>query len=140
MARATQALRCFVVLEWVAVFVAVPTSLFLEGSLPPGLIAEIEARDANFSDVDFAIGMVALVAAITASVGVFRLWRPARLLYTVLTLGSVVAAPTLGHMIEHAWAAPLFEAATLASGVVLGLLWFSPASVHFDQEASWPTA
>jgi hypothetical protein len=78
-------------------------------------------------------GLVGLGAWLVGSIGAFRLWRPARTIYALAVALLVVTSaldepdPSLGSRLLDA----LDTLSSLASGIVLGLLFFSEARRHF---------
>jgi len=132
--KTTQILRRLVVAEWALIGAGASVAVYLEASLPGPLRSAIEAQDQRFGTLDFAAWALFLVAYLVGSIGVFRLWPPARNVYTLTTLAGFALMPLFGHQIAHAWSVPLSEAETLVLGLVIALLWFSPAAAHFGGE------
>lgn len=80
------------------------------------------------------LGLVALVAWLVASIGAFRLWRPARALYLVAVALCVAASSTTETepAITPAVLDAIAQLGCVTSGLVLGLL--SEARQHFRRE------
>ncbi len=140
MERATKALRAAVLAEWVLIASSAFVAIAFESSLPAALREFLADQDAGVSDAEGVAYILLLACYLGASIGVYRLWRPARVLYTVGVLGGTVLSYWLGHTVTPAWVSPTEHAASLCSGLVLGLLWFSPAGAHFSHGPTPPAA
>ena len=127
----TRALRMLVVFEWVLVALGVPIAIALEAELPASLLEYIETRDADIPLSQLVLWAFLLLAAVATSIGVFRLWPPARIAYTLLFGIGWLATPLLGHTVAHAWESLVTDIASAVPGAILALLWLSPAAAHF---------
>ena len=83
-----------------------------------------------------ALAVAAALAFLIANVCLFVAWRGAPVLYLVTTIVVRFLSLFLGPSVTTGWT-DLFEASlTLLNGLILGLIYFSPASELFQQRAS----
>jgi hypothetical protein len=80
----------------------------------------------------FAFLLVLLAAFVIAWVGLWMLMRWARVVYTAVVIFDIVAALFYGPVVSSALAEAFYGVATLASGIILGVIWFSELSPHFE--------
>jgi hypothetical protein len=129
---AVKVLRIAIVAQWLLYVLAAVASTFEETNLPEPLLTYLTAEYYKDVSISMWIGMAMLVAFAIASIGVFRLKSWGRNLYVALfSLGAVLfvfLAPT----IETAIGGNLSYLASASCGLVIGLLYYSPASDHFD--------
>lgn len=114
--------------------------------LPEPLKAYLDAEDnaePKMNPTMMAVGFMALsvgALAIISTIGLFVLWRPARILYT---LSFVVALPLyllMGPTINTGLTEFLSELASFLGGVIWALIYFSPLRQHFDRPTQPLTA
>jgi hypothetical protein len=74
------------------------------------------------------LGLVAIISII----GLFLFWRPARPLYVVSLLGGIVAAAFDTRPAAIGVQGALASLNMLLAGVVIGLMYFSPARREFE--------
>lgn len=129
---AVKVLRIAIVAQWLLYVLAAAVSTFEETMLPEPLRNYLTAEYYKDVSISMWIGMAMLVAFVIASIGVFRLKSWGRNLYVALfSLGAVLfvfLAPT----IETAIGGSLSYLANASCGLVIGLLYYSSASKHFD--------
>jgi hypothetical protein len=125
----TRALRLFIVAEWLVMAV----SLVVAFVLAEPLAESVDDGEVGLWVDPVVVGLVALGAWLVGSVGAFRLWRPARMIYA-LAVALLVGASALSDP-DPSLHSPVLDAldqlGSVASGVVLGLLFFSEARRHF---------
>lgn len=133
MDASTRILRGLAVAELALALAGGAASLWLWDTLPPALrdyeALEPELFGSLVPGMVFALALLPL--GVAACVGVFLLWRPARLLYTFAAAGSVAITPLFGPSVEPVWADLLYDLASTSSGAILALLYLSPAARHF---------
>jgi hypothetical protein len=69
--------------------------------------------------------------------GLWALWRPARIFFTAYLLCLAVAIVLAGPVVESSLTSVLAFMNTIISGLILGMIYFSPLREHFD--AAEPT-
>lgn len=141
MDASTRILRALVVGEWLAVAAGLAVDQCLWGSLPEPL----RSYEPSWDSLSWAVAapileiLVVLPASIVASIGVFALWRPARSLYTAVTILGLAGLPAFGPAVTSAWSSLLYALSSLATGATLALLYLSPAARHFGKAPPEPT-
>jgi len=128
-------LRHLVVWQWL--FAALSILVFqLEFDRLPVVLQAYAALEAvrEPSAADAAIGWIALiwvVGSLGASVGVFLLKRPARVLFLAMAILGCGLQALLEPSVTTAWSVAAETAAQLLVGVTIGVLYFSPVRGHF---------
>jgi hypothetical protein len=124
-------LRICVVLEWAFAGLGLALSLLLESSLPDPLrhwLATQAQWDIGFLEVILLVVMITTVlCALVGSVGLLLLKRWGAWLYLASLIIAYVVLPLLGPSVEHAITETVADIATLLSGLILGLAFFSDA-------------
>jgi hypothetical protein len=95
--------------------------------------AEWEADFTTRDLVDLAVSIPLLLLALVSMVGLFLFWRPARPLYLVTTAAGLFLTPFFGPYVDAGWETAFGEAATIISGMVLALVYFSPLKELFEK-------
>ena len=65
-------------------------------------------------------------------VGLWLLWRPARMLFTLYLLCLAIAIVLSGPLVETSLTSVLSYMNTIIAGLILGMIYFSPLREHFD--------
>ena len=135
----TRFYRIALVAEWVLALGAAAIGIATEPLLAPELRAYLDRQaGAPLTALDL-IGTVAGLAflglAVAATVGLFRFRNWARRLFLLLTLFGFVPVVAMGPTVETGAATALAEAATLLSGVILALVYWSPVRDRFENSA-----
>lgn len=78
------------------------------------------------------VSMAALTLMFVSVLGLWALWRPARLLYTVYLLCIAISVVLAGPVVESELTSVLSFMNTIISGLILGMIYFSPLRDHFD--------
>ena len=131
--RPSTVLRICVVLEWVFVGVAIALSFLLESTLPAPLrdwlATQAEAEgDLAPHEIALFIGMIpVLVCVLAGSIGLLFLKRWAAWLYLISVIIGYLLVPFMGPTVEHGVVDAFYEMATLLSGLIIGLAFFSDA-------------
>jgi len=107
-------------------------------TLPEGVrkFAEDQWNNGVPEDEEGAIAIVSLTALglMTLSLaGLFVLWRPARLIYTMYLLSIAIGVVLSGVVVESSLTSVLSFMNTIISGLILGMIYFSPLREHFDK-------
>ena len=76
------------------------------------------------------------ILLLVSSVGLFFFWRPARILYLIVTVAGLFLTPFFGPYVDAGWGTALDEAAILVSGVILTLFSFSPLKDLYEKPAA----
>jgi hypothetical protein len=127
-------LRIALVAEWLLVAVGVTAAPFLEPSLPAEPLGEAHAigDDVAMGPLRWAAIVVSLLLWVTGSVGSFLLWRRGRIFYLAGVITGTASVPLIGIYGPPSpleWA--IAEASLIATGLALGILYFSPLRDHF---------
>lgn len=124
-------LRIFVVLEWVAIAGGIVLSILLEPRLPEPLrdwlAAEVE-REVDLSEIVLLIlAIPMLLGALIGSIGLLFLKRWAAWLYLISLIIGFLIFPFMGPTVEHGMADVFLEVASVISGMIIALAFFSDA-------------
>ena len=134
--QALTTLRFFVVAEMVLTGAVLGVDWWLFRWLPPMRLDENFELKEIFSPAPVMVDILGLpVMALMAMAwfGVLLAWRPARLLYLISIISSC-GLQLLGQpKVIHPWCAAVEYAAVLTSGLVLAMLYFSPAKQAFER-------
>jgi hypothetical protein len=129
--RHSTILRACVVLEWVLFVLYIALSFALADNLPAELRAWQDADAERHRDLHewatLATGLLCLLAAFVASVGLLFLQRWAAWLYLASKVVEYLVYPFSGPTVEHALADTAEELGILVSGAILALAFFSEA-------------
>jgi hypothetical protein len=116
---------------------SVVTSLAWKASPPDSLTFHFETPRFPGSRVGGTVLFVASIAMLLGSVvatnGLYCFWRFARPLTAVVWVTGLVLQAIAGPVVESGLAVSLHEAAALLAGVILALIYASPASAWFTK-------
>ena len=133
---ATKVLRGLVIAEWVLILAAIAFGMLT--TLPPELQAYLDADTerplSTLESVVLPAGVLLVVGALVASVGVYFLRAWARPLYLGCAVLGLSLMPLLGPTIYGAVDGAVSDLASAVQGAILALLYFSEASGHFNRD------
>ena len=128
-------LRTLIVAEVGLVVLSIVGSLLTESLLPEPLRAYVATEfEGEITTRDVAMVAAAvplLILWLVSTIGLFFFWRPARMLYVVTMIFGLLAMPFFGPYVDVGLGAMLEDAATIISGVILALVYFSPVKELF---------
>jgi hypothetical protein len=134
-------LRILVVAQWVLAAGGALVDVWLWDCLPEPLRQFTGSRPccslSSLAVASLAL-LVAVALGVVGSLGILVRWAPARLLYAGSALLAIGVLPWLGQHISHAYAQPLYQLASLATGATLALLYLSPAARDFGAPPAEP--
>jgi hypothetical protein len=78
------------------------------------------------------VSLVGMGLLLTSMIGLWMLWRPARMFFTLYLLCLAVAVVLAGPVVESSLTSVLAFMNTIISGLILGMIYFSPLREHFD--------
>jgi hypothetical protein len=140
--RPVTILRTLIIIEIVSTLLGMYADIALEATFPPELRAYLLTQSQGAFGAKETLTAVILaaflVALVVAWVGLWFMKRWARTLYTTLVVIGLVLTLFLGPVVTSAFAAALYSIATLAGGVMLGLLWLSELRVEFHALPNFP--
>jgi hypothetical protein len=84
------------------------------------------------------VSLCALSLMLLSLTGLAVLWRPARLMFTLYLLSVAIAVVLAGPAVESSLTSVLSFMNTIISGLILGMLYFSPLREHFDRREPEP--
>jgi hypothetical protein len=130
--------RVALIAEWVLALGAAAIGIATEPLLAPELRAYLDRQASApltaYDLIEMAVGLAFLGLAAATTVGLFRFKRWARRLFLVLTLFGFVPILAMGPTVETGAATALAEAATLLSGIILALIYWSPVRDRFEKK------
>lgn len=131
-------LRLLIAAEVSLGVLSIAADFTLERNLPTGIQSYI-AKSAE-SDLSLAqawglgIGFLLIIGLIVGWIGLWRLWRPARTIYTICWLAGIPLYLLLDPVVYYTpIGAMLSEYSVLAAGAILGLVFFSEFSSYFTK-------
>ena len=137
-----RALRVLIVTEIAMAAAAVIAALVEQRFLPEPLRHWLEQdaeRPLTTSEIVFAVLIVPLFGALVVSwIGLWRLWKPARRLYLFTVACGMAATLLTGPQVSSAIGSALSTAASMATGAIIALVYFSPLSVAFERPRAAP--
>ena len=134
-------LKALVAAEAIFSILSMTIGLALEKDLPSSLQAFISEQ--NSQPMNFARGivsLVALVAVVVAWIGLWRLKVWARTLYSIASVAGFLVMPFYGPVVSDGTANMVGQLAVTAGGATLALIWLSPISNYFNPSNESPSA
>jgi hypothetical protein len=130
----TTALRAFIVVEFVSNLLAICADLALESTFPEPLQEFLLTREQGPIRAATLLVFGALFIALVVSWISLWLLKPwARMLYTAVVIIFLVFTLFLGPVVTSSLGEVLSTISTLASGLILGLVWFSELRSRFER-------
>jgi hypothetical protein len=126
-------LRVLILTELILGVLYLLSSSYFEAGLPEPLRSYEEQHGGDLAGWQWYFIPTLALVALAARVGLFVFWRPARLIYLVTILVDSIARPFGGPNVDPAFSQMLNEAALIISGVVLALVYFSPAKDLYEK-------
>jgi len=86
--------------------------------------------------ITLILALLLLVVRIAATVGLWVLWRPSRLLYLIITVVTVLSGlpfDAFGPRVETGLSFTMIGISDIVAGIILGLIYFSPLKTHFEK-------
>ena len=80
------------------------------------------------------VSICGLALMVVSFVGLSVLWRPARMLFTIYLLLIAISVVLSGATVRSELTSVLSFMNTIISGLILGMLYFSPLREYFDQK------
>lgn len=80
------------------------------------------------------VSLCGLALMVLSLVGLAVLWRPARMLFTIYLLLIAISVVLSGATVQSELTSVLSFMNTIISGLILGMLYFSPLREHFDHK------
>jgi uncharacterized membrane protein len=108
-----------------------------EPSLPASLRDYLKAEGEDLSGRDIALAVVffpLLIAWVVCIIGLYRLWRFARPLTVVLCIIGLISQVFTGANVSSGVAASLSDLADVLIGIILAVIYMTPASTWFEQK------
>jgi hypothetical protein len=133
-------LKLLLCMEVLFIICTIALGIF-DDSLLPEQLRDYEASVANaphtlIGGIVVAVDMVLLATALTATIGLFLSWRPARALFLWTRIAVVVSSPLQGPNVESGWENLFDGAAVLVAGVIIGMLYYSQLRELYDKAKS----
>ncbi len=132
-------LRILIVAEVVLGSVGVVVDMLLEKTLPEEMqdyIVSSEIAEIGFTQsIGLIFGTLLIILLIVAWVGLWNLWRHARLLYTVCwVLGPLLYLVLEPVVYYFPLGATLSDYSILTSGIILGIIYLTELKYNFRKE------
>ena len=129
--------RWLVTASIVATILGEVVSLAGEPSLPSPLRNYLTAQgDADLSAGDIAlaaVGVPLLIAVVVSIIGLYQLWRFARPLTVVVWIIGLIFQVFAGPSVNSGLATSLYELAAVLTGIILAVIYMTPASTWFEK-------
>ena len=125
----TTALRIFVIADFVMMIASIALSLGLEDRLPPLLlewtISESNREMTPIEGIYLAFSLPVLGLALIGSIGLFLLKKWGAWCFLLSLVISYALLPLAGPTVEHAIAVMVSDFSIIASGIIIGIAFFS---------------
>jgi hypothetical protein len=135
-------LRILIGVEIAMVIVAIIEVFFERRFLPQPLrhwLQQEADRPITSGEIVIAVLVVPLFAAVVVSwIGLWRLWRPSRRLYLVTVALGIIATMLVGPQVSSGIGWALQTVASIVTGSILALVYFSPLSEVFERPRAAP--
>jgi di/tricarboxylate transporter len=86
----------------------------------------------------FVVSYTGLLFMAVSMVGLFVLWRRARVLFTLYLLSIAVSVVLSGPIVQSELTSVLSFMDTIIAGLILGMIYFSPLREYFDKRDDDP--
>ena len=131
------ALRLIIVAEVVLGIGSITAYELSKSAMPEALRSfesnQFEGEISPMLVVTFCFLIVFLIALLTAWIGLFVFWKPARMLYLITMVVSLLLGPFFGPYVETGLSYTLCEATSIVSGIILTLVYFSPLKELYER-------
>jgi hypothetical protein len=129
-------LRCLIISEIALTLIGVATDIILEKTLPQEIqqyIMRTKEIDLTFMQVlGGGIGLLMLIGLVVGWIGLWKLWRPARLIYTLCCILGMSIYLLIEPVVYYTPLGAVFsDLSVLAAGMILGIIYFSDLATHF---------
>jgi hypothetical protein len=108
-----------------------------ESSLPAPLrdyLAAQSESDLTASDIALvAAGIPLLIALVVSIIGLYRFWRFARPLTVIVWIIGLIFQVFAGPTVDSGLATSLYELAAVLTGIILAVIYITPARVWFEK-------
>ncbi len=122
-------LRIAVVVQWFLIIVSIPVTRILDAYLPIQLRNyKLWVNEQGYNNVEFAIMLVATIVCVVhiiSSIGLFFLKPWAKWYYCTCIALFLIISLFLRPTVEHALTNPIGGVSSMASGVVLYMIFFT---------------
>lgn len=129
-------LRILIVAQVASRILAGCLGIMTEDSLPPELRSHGWIRTETAAEswpLQLWLGPPLLVIYVLASIGLYAGWRPSRFMYLVYVLFLILVVPMIAPMVETGLTYAAGLCATALSGVILGVVYWSPLREQFEK-------
>lgn len=135
-------LRILIILEIAQIPLAIVLAFGEHHLLPAGLNQWVE-EDANSPTTPMEVVLMALMfpllaAVVVSWIGLWQLWRPARLIYVISAAVGLVWEALAGPQVSSGIGSALLTLGSIVTGAILALVWFSPLSAAFERPGAAP--
>ncbi len=129
--------RWLVTASIVTTILGVVVSLVGEPSLPAPLRDYLKAQnEAGLSAGNialYAVEVPLLIASVVSIIGLYRMWRFARPLTVVVWIIGLILQVFSGPSVNSGLATSLYELAAVLNGIILAVIYMTPASTWFEK-------
>ncbi len=133
-------LRILIVAQFGLFVLAIVVALLTVSLLPEPLraYAEAEARGEMTTRNWDTLRLIfpVLMLWLGSSIGLFFFWRPSRIFYLIYIVLGLLVTPFLGPNVDTGWSRTFEEAASIVSGVILALVYFSPLKNLYERASN----
>ncbi len=129
-------LRILIVVEIGLGILCIVVSLLTVSLLPESLRAFSEAESQGERGlVILRVAFPVMILWLGSIIGLFFFWRPSRILYLISIILGLLLTPFFGPYVDAGWGTAFEDAATIVSGVILALVYFSPLKSLYERPA-----
>lgn len=131
--------RALVVFTFLLTILSIVYDFFYADAITKKLFAYQEILEPDWSDTKFylVVGIItfAVLAALGGVAGLLVFWNVARHLFLFAAVLFLVTTPFIGSYIASGINQTLYSAVNLLTGLILGLVYFSPLKEYFLGES-----
>ena len=132
-------LRMLIATEIVLAIALIAFELSFEHRLPSELRAYLNERSEQWTTNDLGFlwaGAPLFLGLVIGWIGLWRLWRPARLIYTLFWLAFLPLGLLSGPSVTSGLGSALGELSTLSAGAILGIIYCSDLRHAFKHKVA----
>lgn len=120
------------ILVQVPVAILMAVAAFLSGLWSSEMFRRVSANLDRVRPGEMVLAGVSLVVFLAANIGLYVCWRGARTLYLVVTIFAMLETLYVAPSLTSAGVDRLATALNILTGVILGLLYFTPVRILFE--------
>lgn len=131
--------KALIALEISLALASVISHFILQSYLPQMLQSYLQSLDnVVFTLIDglvFCFGLILILGYFVAWIGMWRFWKPARMLYLIVWIIGILSLPFSGPSVSPGLSYMFGSASTFVAGSILSLAFFSSITTRFEEQS-----